>query len=87
MKDLDIVTCPWRMPALAVAQTADMVNFRKQSSPEMSEHFKGMMQTVWSDAGSFLDGFYGIKKDDKANGNTPWDCFKALYQKIGNVAE
>ncbi|QEC67848.1 family 20 glycosylhydrolase [Panacibacter ginsenosidivorans] len=87
MKGLDIVTCPWRMPALAVTQTADMVNFRKQSSPEMSEHFKGMMQTVWSDAGSFLDGFYGIKKDDKAGENTPWDCFRALYQKLGTLAE
>ena len=29
-----------------------------------------MMQTVWSDADSFLDGFYGKKKDEKGGDNT-----------------
>ena len=84
MKGLVIITCPWRMPELAVTQTEDMISFRKQSSEAMQPHFKGMMQTVWSDAGSFLDGFYGIKKDDKAGNNTPWNCFRALSQKIDN---
>jgi hypothetical protein len=82
MKGLDIVTCPWRNPELATAQTDDMVNFRKESSPEMSVHFKGMMQTVWSGADAFLDGFYGVKKDEKAGNNTPWDCFRTMYEKI-----
>lgn len=86
MKELDIITCPWREPALAVQQTNDMIVFRKESSKEMQPHFKGMMQTVWSDAESFLDGFYGRKKnnknDDKGNNKTPWDCFRSMYDVI-----
>jgi len=84
MKGLSIITCPWRMPELAEEQTQDMVRFRKQSSEEMKEHFQGMMQTVWSDAGSFMKGFYANKPDNKGGENTPWHCFKALYKKIAN---
>jgi hypothetical protein len=85
MKGLNVITCPWRMPSVAVIQTEDMVNFRKHSSEEMRDNFMGMMQTVWSDAGSFLDGFYGKIKDDKAGDNTPWNCFRAMYDKIGQL--
>ncbi len=70
---------------LAVIQTEDMVNFRKQSSGQMRNNFMGMMQTVWSDAGSFLDGFYGKIKDDKAGANSPWNCFRTMYDKIGQL--
>ncbi|HEX3007672.1 MAG TPA: family 20 glycosylhydrolase [Bacteroidales bacterium] len=80
MKGFDVVTCPWRMPQVAQTQAADMVRFRMQSSPEMKDHFKGMMQTVWSDAGSFLDEFTGKKKSDGEN--SPSDCFRALYKEI-----
>jgi hypothetical protein len=85
IKGFNVITCPWRVPALAITQTEDMVNFRKQSSDEMQPHFYGMMQTVWSDAHSFLEGFYGRKKDDKDGDNTPWACFRALYDKIDNL--
>lgn len=84
MKGLNVITCPWRVPALAAEQTADMVNFRKESSKEMQPRFYGMMQTVWSDAASFLYGFYGNKKDDKGGDNTPWNSFRALYEKINS---
>lgn len=84
MKGLNIITCPWRKPQLAVKQAEDMVNFKKESSKEMQPRFNGMMQTVWSDAGSFLTGFYQNKKDDKGGDDTPWSCFKALYNKINS---
>ncbi|MDP9231043.1 MAG: family 20 glycosylhydrolase [Bacteroidota bacterium] len=85
MKGLNVITCPWRNPSLAVIQTEDMLNFRKQSSSEMQPHFYGMMQTVWSDAGSFLEGFYGKKKDEKGGDNTAWACFRAMYDKIDKL--
>ncbi len=62
-----------------------MLNFRKQTTPEMKANLKGMMQTVWSDAGSFMDGFYSNKKDDKGGDNTPWQTFKTMYEKIGKL--
>jgi len=85
MKGLHVITCPWRKPALAVKQTDDMVNFRKESSKEMQGKFYGMMQTVWSDAASFLDGFYNKKKDDKGGDDTAWNSFIALYEKINSL--
>jgi hypothetical protein len=84
MKGLHVITCPWRKPELAVKQAQDMVNFRNESSKEMKPRFYGMMQTVWSDATSFLDGFYNKKKDDKGGDNTAWACFVALYDKINS---
>jgi N-acetyl-beta-hexosaminidase len=85
MKGLRVITCPWRMPVLATQQAEDMVNFRKESSREMRERFYGMMQTVWSDAASFLEGFYTNKKDDKGGTNTPWNSFVSLYEKINSL--
>jgi len=84
MKGLHVITCPWRMPDLAVEQTEDMVNFRKQSSEEMQDKFYGMMQTVWSDAGMFMDGFYNKKPDATGGGNTPWNTFTTLFDKINS---
>lgn len=82
MKGLNVVTCPWRMPKLAAIQANDMAKFRQQSTPEMEKHFSGMMQTVWSDAGSFLDEFYGKSKTGTGDENTPSNCFRALYGEI-----
>lgn len=80
MKGLNVITCPWRLPQLAPLQANDMAKFRQQSADEMKVRFSGMMQTVWSDAGSFLDEFYGRKKQESEN--TPTNCFKALYSEI-----
>lgn len=85
MKGLDVVTCPWRMPELAIKQTEDMISFRAASTREMQTHFKGMIQTVWSGATSFLDGFYGITKDEKAGDNTPWNSFRKMYERIDKI--
>lgn len=85
VKGLNVITCPWRVPTLALQQTDDMVNFKQQSTPEMAPRFKGMMQTVWSGAGEFLNGFYAGKKDSKGGDETPWACFKAMYNKIDKL--
>ena len=83
MKGLDVVTCPWRMPNVAVAQTNDMARFRQQATPEMKSHFQGMMQTVWSDADSFLKEFYKKEqKDATPNEMTASNCFRALFGEI-----
>lgn len=85
MKGLRVVTCPWRNPSNAVLQVEDMIRFRKDSTPAMKERFQGIVQTVWSGPGEFLDGFYGKVKDDKAGANTQWDCFRATFAKIKEV--
>ncbi len=85
MKGLDVVTCPYRMEGNAVSQAQDMVKFRNNSTPEMKEHFMGMVQTVWSGAGQFLDLYYG-RKSDKSE-NSPVKCFKALFTEVQKLSE
>lgn len=80
MKGLSVITCPWRDAGTAVIQAQDMVRFRKSATPEMKDRYLGMMQTVWSDAGQFLDSFYGRRSERSAD--TPVNCFKALFSEI-----
>lgn len=80
MKGLSVVTCPWRVPDNAVLQAQDMVRFRNSATPEMKDRYLGMMQTVWSGAGQFLDSYYGKKPESEVN--SPVNCFKALYTEI-----
>ena len=85
MKGFGVVTCPWRNPANAVLQARDMIKFRNSSTPEMKERFLGMVQTVWSGAGQFLDSYYAKRPESTVN--TPVNCFKALFTEIQKPAE
>jgi N-acetyl-beta-hexosaminidase len=85
MKGLHVITCPWRKADIALVQTDDMINFRKTASKEMQPHFYGMMQTVWSGAGVFLDGYYADKKASDGSNDTPWNCFRTMFSKIDDL--
>ena len=80
-KGFQVATCPWRMPEIAVVQRNDMINFRKTATLEMKERYQGIIQTVWSDAGSFMDGFYGNKTDQHGGNDTAWSCFRSVFVK------
>jgi hypothetical protein len=81
MKGFRVATCPWRRPEVAKAQVADMINFRQTATKEMKENYQGIIQTVWSGADNFLEGFYGNKKDQQGGDNTDWNSFKAVFPK------
>ncbi|HYF30731.1 MAG TPA: family 20 glycosylhydrolase [Chitinophagaceae bacterium] len=89
MKGFNVVTCPWRNPAMAVEQVNDMVSFRKSATATTRNRYQGMVQTVWSGVGAFLAGYYGKSATQMANSNsnnnpnnTPWNCFKAMYDEM-----
>ncbi|MBO9151631.1 family 20 glycosylhydrolase [Chitinophaga sp. GCM10012297] len=77
MKGFSVITCPWRNPSNALLQLEDMYRFRKQATRELKNRYQGMMQTVWSGAGVFLNEFYGQKTEE----NTPSQCFRKLFVK------
>ncbi len=77
MKGFNVITCPWRTPAIAVQQTKDMVNFRNSATKVMKNRYQGMMQTVWSDAGSFMREYYSKKQ-----GNNSANCFREMVSEI-----
>jgi hypothetical protein len=85
MKGFNVVTCPWRNPSAAVLQSQDMVRFRKSSSSEMKDRFQGLVQTVWSGAGDFMDSFYGRKAEKDAN--NPTECFRQMFSEIEKLSE
>jgi hypothetical protein len=80
MKGFSVVTCPWRNPAAAVQQARDMVRFRTSSAPQMRGRFLGMVQTIWSGAGQFMESYSG-KMPEKEN-NNPAECFRQLFSEI-----
>lgn len=77
MKGFDVLTCMWREPRVGAEQALDMIHFRERATPEMQNRFKGIIQTVWSDTGTFLDGYYGKNSNEE---NTPWNTFKTVFQ-------
>lgn len=81
MKGLQVITCPWRKPDVAVVQVEDMVRFRNGATKETKPMYQGIMQTVWSPAGSFLNEFYGREKNGKDSVNTQSNCFRAAFVK------
>lgn len=85
MKGFKVATSPWRNPELAVIQTTDMLNFRKDATAEMRDRFQGMVQTVWQSAESFMQGFYSKNPTDNPNDKTAWNCFRAMFTKINDA--
>lgn len=85
MKGFQVVTCPWRKPALSIIQVNDMVEFRQTATRAMKENFQGIVQTVWSSSEQFLDGYYNNKKDSDGGENTPWHSFRTVVATINNL--
>ena len=82
MKGLSVVTCPWRNAESATLQLSDMLNYRQTATSATKDYYQGMVQTVWSDASTFLDEYYGRKKDAQGGDKTAGNCFKVLFEGI-----
>jgi hypothetical protein len=87
MKGLDVVTCPWKNPDVAAAQVKDMARFREASTPQMKQHFLGIVQTVWSGSSGFLDQYYGRRpaRDQRNPEHTESKCFQRTFEEIVNL--
>ena len=60
-----------------------MVRFRLSSTPEMRERFAGVMQTIWSDTGDFLDQYYGrVPPVENEYGGDPIECSKMVLEEF-----
>jgi len=57
----------------------------------MKPYYYGMMQTTWTSAENFMDGFYGVKKtevqaDTKQDpSKNPWDTFREMYKRMDEL--
>ncbi len=83
MKGFRVMSCPWRNPRVAVQQVADMFQFREDATPAMKERYAGILQTVWSDADTFMDEYYSKNTTMPENGLSPSECFKQVLIESG----
>ena len=84
MKGLDVATCPWRKPEVAVHQMNDMIRFKESSTPQMAQHFQGIIATVWSGTDQFLKSYYDPAADTQQESDAV--TLKRLmeeYKRIG----
>jgi hypothetical protein len=85
-KGLDVITCTWRTPSVGLIQMRDMVKFRKEAKPKMKKHFKGIMQTIWSNTESFLDEYYAAKANPTMDSKSPANCFIGILDEINKLS-
>ena len=84
-KGLRVVSCPFRYPEVATEQLAQMLQYRRNTTPETRDLFAGVLQTVWSDAKTFMDQYYGRIDSEHPRGGDPVATFKALFEEIGKL--
>lgn len=84
-KGFNVITSTWRNPAVAIAQTKDMVKFRQSAKPNIKKHFLGMMQTIWTGSAAFLNEYYAAKLTESNEENTQANCFKALAGELNKT--
>ena len=80
-----VITASWRNPAVAIAQTQDMVKLRKLAKPNTKKLYRGIMQTIWSNPEAFLDEYYAGKLIIDATDKTQSNCFKAITAEINKL--
>jgi len=85
MKGFKVVTCPWRQPSTAVTQINDLISFKHESTPEMNARFLGIMETTWIRTSFFLHSYYTDQPSASASENTPWNCFRIMYEAVDKI--
>ena len=84
MKGLQVITCPWNKPDVALKQYKQFADFKDSVHPQLADRYLGMMQTIWTGAGNFLDLYYSNKEiDDGQQGQV--DCFTQLFDAMSKA--
>jgi hypothetical protein len=82
LKGFRVVACPWNKAEVTRAQLELIDTFRQNSNDVLKNRFLGVMQTVWSPSGRFLDLYYGEKEEDRVMG--PVNSFTEMIKYFKN---
>jgi hypothetical protein len=80
MEGFEVVSCPWRKPAVAEAQI-DLIRALGKANEPVASRVKGLLQTTWVDAGEFVRHYFG----DSAPSNEVREsvqCFRAAFARM-----
>lgn len=81
LKGFDVLACSWRKPDVAIEQVNMIDKFRNNSTPEMRDHFLGVMHTYWSSAKNFMDTYKEEKSLNIKNENEV-TCFMEMVKSV-----
>jgi len=84
LKGLRVITCAWNQPTVAVSQVEDLYRSRAISGMPVKTRFYGIAETVWSNPPQFFNGYYGKIVNTRGD-NTEWNCFKVMFEKVGQL--
>ena len=84
-KGFGVVECPWRKPAVALGQLAQVRALRAGSEPATAEHALGMMHTTWCGCGPFLKAYRAQVAGEPPAKNAASEsaqCFRELCEAM-----
>ncbi len=81
MKGFNVATCPYYKPEVALQQIADMKSYRTKANPELLPRYQGIIQTIWSGAGSFMNRYYR-EKETQSNLSGSVGCFTTVMAEF-----
>lgn len=84
-KGLKVATAPWRHPEVTAQQVADMAQFRKDATRQVKDNYAGLIQTVWTPTGTFMQEAYQSLADPAFKGSGQWSSFVSMYTKMDEV--
>ena len=81
MKGFNVATCPYNKADVAIQQINDMKGYRELANPELLPRYQGVIQTIWSGAGSFMDRYYKYKENPEGPGRST-ECAIEVFQEF-----
>lgn len=85
MNGLDVISCTWNNAEVGLRQIDQMLIYQKDSNVQLAGRMKGVMQTVWRSAESFLDLYYNEEKRAGANAGDV-ESFIAMTKYLGELS-
>ena len=85
IKGFDVLACPWNNTDVALAQLQQVCFVRQNGAradfaKTISSRMKGVCETSWMSAESFIEAYYSTNSAKEAKANV--DTFKALFAEI-----
>jgi hypothetical protein len=81
IKGFRVITCPYRLPEVALEQLHLMKSFRRSAPDEMRDRYQGIMETVWTSAEEAISQFYGRQSSAHPRGGDWVKTFKAIFDE------
>ena len=85
LKGFRVVACPWNVPSVGVAQVQQVLGLRQNSNTMVANNALGVVQTIWTSAGNFMELYYGRNKDASERQMGQVDCFREISAEIDKL--